>query len=112
MVIFNKGAIGTVKEFYCNEFWTENDKEMSYVEERGINHLQARKDEEDEEELQAVCDLGFDLLLTRSERRMSQKELAEKLGLSISTIARLEKAFLLNPKETGDISKKRTQSIV
>lgn len=106
-----------MKNLYCNGFLVAEEKdfiklssideyldllhgknEYSYAGERWIEEVGLLSDDE-EHEVDDAWDLGHDLYIARALNRLTQKQLPEQIGISISTIAKLEKGLF--PRKKG-----------
>lgn len=102
---------------YCNGFLMAEEKDLiklgsideyldllhgkneySYDEERWTEEVGLLSDDE-EHEVDDAWDLGHDLYIARALNRITQKQLSEQIGISISTIAKLEKGLF--PRKKG-----------
>ncbi len=106
-----------MKNLYCNGFLMAEEKDLtklgsideyldllhgkneySCAEERWTEEVGLFSDDE-EYDVDDAWDLGHDLFIARVLNRTTQKQLSEQIGISISTIAKLEKGLF--PRKKG-----------
>lgn len=73
--------------------------EYSYAEKRWTEEVGLLGDGE-EHDVHDAWDLGHDLLIARVFNRTTQKQLAKQIGISVSTIVKLEKGLF--PRKEGE----------
>lgn len=89
--------LGSIDE-YLDLLYGKN--EYSYAEKRWTEEVGLLGEDEEEHEVDDAWDLGHDLLIARVFNRTTQKQLAKQIGISVSTIGKLEKGLF--PRKKGE----------